>query len=203
MNEVGKVFGRAVAAALALMIAAPAGAQSYSDGFTFLKAVRDRDGNKATELASQPGTTVVNVRDPASGDAAIHIVTRGRDSAWLSFLLSKGARPDLQNGRGETALSIAAQLSWTDGADLLLSQGAGVDLPNQRGETPLILAVHNRDVPMVRLLLRGGANPKKADHAAGYSALDYARQDNRAQPIVRLLEGQGGAPARPAAGPKF
>jgi ankyrin repeat protein len=195
---VGKLFSRAAMAALALTMAVPAGAQSYSDGFTFMKAVRERDGNKVTDLLNQPGTTVVNVRD-SSGDAAIHIVTRGHDLTWLAFLLSKGARPDMPNGKGETALSLAAQLGWMDGASYLLSHGASVDLANQRGETPLIIAVHNRDVPMVRLLLAHGADPKKTDHTAGYSALDYARQDDRSQPVLRLLEGKIGAPAGPAA----
>lgn len=202
VNEVGKVFGRAAAAALALAMAVPAGAQSYSDSFTFLKAVRERDGNKATELVSHPGTTVINLRDGSTGEAAIHIVTKGRDYTWLSFLLGKGARPDIQTSQGETALFLAAQLGWTEGADLLLSAGAVVDLPNQRGETPLIMAVHARDVPMVRLLLAHGANPNKTDHAAGYSALDYARQDSRAVPIVRMLEAKAGRSGTAAAAPK-
>ena len=195
--------GRYLAAVAALALAIPAGAQGYSDSFNFLKAVRERDGTKATELVSQPGTAVINLRDQGSGEAALHIVTKGRDYTWLSFLLGKGARPDIQNNSGETPLAIAAQLGWTDGAELLLGRGANVDLPNSRGETPLIMAVHNRDVPMVRLLLSHGANPKKVDHVAGYSALDYAKQDNRAQPIVKILEGTTGAPARPAAGPKL
>jgi ankyrin repeat protein len=203
MFKTGTFFSRAAAAALALALSAPAAAQSYSDSFTFLKAVRERDATKATELVSQPGTAVVNLKDPSSGEAALHILAKGRDYTWLSFLLGKGARPDIQNSKGETPLSIAAQLGWTDGAELLLGRGANVDLPNQRGETPLIMAVHNRDVPMVRLLLANGANPKRADHVAGYSAIDYARQDNRAQAIVKVLEGTTGAAARPAAGPRL
>ena len=188
VNEVGKVFGRAAAAALALWIAAPASAQSYSDGFTFLKAVRERDGNKATELINQPGTTVVNTARDGAGETALHILTRGRDYDWLSFMLGKGARPDAQNNKGETALSLAAQVGWMEGAELLLSRGANVDLPNGRGETPLILAVHMHNLPMARLLLSGGASPTRTDHVAGYSALDYARQDSHDAAIARLLE---------------
>jgi hypothetical protein len=203
MFKTGRYLVRAAAAALALAIALPAGAQSYSESFTFLKAVRERDGTKATEMVDHPGTAVINLRDPSTGEGALHIVTKGRDYTWLSFLLGKGARPDIQNGQGETPLSLAAQIGWTEGAELLLSRGASVDLPNQRGETPLILAVHARDVPMVRLLLTNGANPKRSDHIAGYSALDYAKQDNRAQSIVKILEGTSGAPARPAATPRF
>ncbi|HEX5181903.1 MAG TPA: ankyrin repeat domain-containing protein [Allosphingosinicella sp.] len=183
-------------AALAVTIAAPAAAQNYSDGYNFLKAVKDHDGDKVTALLNKPGTTVIDSRD-ASGDTALHIVTRNHDTTWLSFLLSKGARTDMQNGRGETPLSLCAQIGWTDGAELLLSRGAAVDLGNNRGETPLILAVQHRDVPMVRLLLAHGANPNKTDHAAGYSALDYARQDSHAVPIVRMLEAKAGGAPRP------
>jgi ankyrin repeat protein len=193
-------FGRAVAVFLLLMIAAPATAQSYSDAYTFLKAVKDRDGLKVQGLISAPGSIVINTRDQSNGDAALHYLVRDRDFVWLNFLLGRGARPDIQNKQGETPLTLAAQLGWTDGADLLLARRASVDLANGRGETPLILAVHKRDLAMVRILLAKGANPKRTDSAAGYSALDYAKQDVRAAPILRLLE-QAATPARAVAGP--
>ncbi len=56
------------------------------------KAVRDGDGTKVTDLLNKPGSTIVNTRDQSTGDAAIHIVTRRRDTTWLNFLLSRGAR---------------------------------------------------------------------------------------------------------------
>ena len=199
-----KAFGGALAISVALIAAAaPAGAQQYSEGYTFIKAVKDRDANKVTTMVAVPGTTVINAKDQDSGEGALHILTRGRDYTWLSFMLGKRANPNIQNRLGETPLNLAAQIGWTEGADLLLAHGANVDLANGRGETPLIMAVHTRDVAMVRLLLTYGANPAKADHTAGMSALDYARQDNRAVPILKLLESAQGAPARAAAGPKL
>lgn len=202
MDQVNKLIGRGIAAAMALAIAAPGAAQQYSDSFTFIKAVKDRDAAKVTDVVSRPGTTIVNSKDRDTGEGALHILVRGRDYDWVSFLLGKRANPNLQNSRGETPLSLAAQIGWLEGAQLLLGHGAAADLANSRGETPLIMAVHQRDVAMVRLLLGNGANPKKTDNAAGYSAIDYARQDSRAQGIVRLLEAAQ-APARPAAGPKL
>jgi uncharacterized protein len=194
-------FGRAAAASMILVLAVPAaGQQSYSDGFTFLKAVRERDGDKVTSLVAEPGSVVINTRDRGNGEGAIHIVTRGRDLNWLAFLLGKGARPDLQTNRGDTALTLAAQIGWTEGVELLLSRRATVDLPNGRGETALILATQRRDMPLVRLLLSRNANPKRTDNVAGMSALDYARQDPRATMVLKLLEAKAG-PAKPAAGP--
>ena len=197
----GNRYGR-VMAAVALVLSAPLSAQSFSDSYSFLKAVKDRDGAKATSLVTAPGSTVVNARDKSSGEGAIHYVVRDRDFSWLAFLIGRGARVDLQNNRGETPLVLAAQMGWTEGAQLLLSQRASVDLPTSRGETPLILAVQKRDLAMVRLLLSKGANPKKTDNVTGKSALDYARQDTRSAAILKLLEAKP-APAKAVAGPKL
>jgi ankyrin repeat protein len=194
-------IGRGIAAAMALaLVAAPAAGQTFSDSYTFLKAVKDRDGNKVTDLVGSSGSTVLNTRDRSNGDGALHYVARERDVTWLAFLLGKGARPDLQNNRGETPLSLAAQLGWLEGAQQLVAYKASVDLANGRGETPLILAVQRRDVAMVRLLLSRGADPKRTDRLAGLSALDYARQDVRGVAVLKLLEAKL-APPRPVQGP--
>jgi ankyrin repeat protein len=194
-------FGRALAASTILILAAPAsGQQNFSDSYSFLKAVKERDGAKVTDLVSTPGSVVINTRDRGNGEGALHIVVRGRDLNWLAFLLGKGARPDLQSNRGETALTLAAQIGWLEGAEELLARRASVDLANSRGETALILATQRRDVPMVRMLLSRRADPKRTDNVAGMSALDYARQDPRAGTVLKLLEAKS-APAKPAAGP--
>jgi ankyrin repeat protein len=199
---VSKGFGRALAAAV-LIVAVPAAAQGYSDSYSFLKAVKERDGEKVTSLVSQPGAVVINTRERSSGEGALHIVTRDRDYNWLVFLMGKGARLDVQDNKGATPLSLASQLGWVEGAELLLKYGASVDLPNSRGETPLILAVQQRSVPVVRVLLAKGANPKRTDSAAGLSAIDYATRDGaRSAAILKMLQAPP-APARKAAGPKL
>ncbi|MEA3065412.1 MAG: uncharacterized protein QOJ27_1864 [Sphingomonadales bacterium] len=195
-------FGRALAASMALaLVAAPAFGQmgSYSDSYSFLKAVKDRDGPKVNELVSAPGSVVVNVRDRTNGEGALHYMVRARDLTWLAFLLGKGARPDLQSNRGDTPLTLAAQIGWVEGAEQLLLRRASVDLANGRGETALILATQRRDLAMVRLLLARRADPNRTDNVAGMSALDYAKQDPRANAVLKLLEAK--AAAKPSAGP--
>lgn len=177
------------AAALLALLGVPAAAQmGFSDSYTFLKAVRERDGPTVTELSANPSSNAINARDPGTGEGALHMMVRARDFNWLVFLLTRGARPDLQSNDGSGALHFAARIGWVEGAQQLLARGAGVDLVNSRGETPLILAVQRRDIAMVRLLLSQGADPAKTDSVAGYSALDYARQDRRSAAILRLLE---------------
>jgi ankyrin repeat protein len=188
-------------AALAASIAVPVAAQSYSEGYTFLKAVRERDGNTADRILSNPSSTAVNVRDPGTGETALHILVRGRDSGWLGYMLGRGARPDTGDREGNTPLILCAQLGWLDGAEILLARRANPNLGNSRGETPLIFAVLRRDMPMVRLLMQHRADPNQTDHVSGNSPIDYARQDNRAAAILRVLEGTRQPSAAPIAGP--
>jgi len=179
-----------VAAAVAVSLvspAAPALAQA-SDSYKFLKAVRERDGNIVDTMLATPNAVLLNAKDREKGETALHIVTSQRNLSWLRYLISKGARIDLQNKEGSTPLAVAAQLGWLEGAEQLAARKANVNLGNVRGETPLILAVHRRDLAMVRLLLANGANAKKTDRIAGLSALDYARRDPRAAIILRALD---------------
>ena len=174
-------------AALALTVPAAAQVGGF-DGENFLKAVREVDGNKAMELLNKNSSTVLNYRGQGSGETALTIAARRRDSTWLGFLLGKGADPNAGDNRGETPLLIAARLGWVDGAETLLARSARVDGANRLGETPLIVAVQARQPQLVKLLLEKGADPDKRDHAAGFSARDYAKRDSRSAEMTRLIE---------------
>ena len=156
------------------LVATPAAAQRFSEGYEFLKAVKERDGTAATEMLNEPGTTVVNARDLTSGESAMHIVTARRDVLWIRFLAQRGANPNIEDKNGNTPIQLAAQLGFVEGIEALISAGARVEATNDAGETPLITAIHRRDVAMVRLLLEKGADADRTDNS-GRSARDYAR----------------------------
>ena len=159
-----------IASAIALTV--PAAAQFRSEGSNFLEAVRDRDGDKATDMLSKPGNQIVNARDITSGDTGLHIVVARSDVLWVRFLLQRGADANIRNRRGVTPLQLATSLGFTDGVEALIKGGASVDIADQTGETPLIAAVHLRNVALVRLLLEKGADPDRNDNS-GRSARDY------------------------------
>jgi uncharacterized protein len=180
---------RALLLGLMLVLAWPSLALAqFSDSYNFLKAVRDKDGTKVTELTGKPGSTIVNTRDFSTGQTALHIVVERRDSGWLAFLLAKGANANLVDNEGTTPLMLATRLRFIEGAEALLDKGAQVDKPNGGGETPLIRAVQLRDLPLIRLLVSKGANPDKRDALAGMSARDYAIRDGRSQAILDILD---------------
>jgi ankyrin repeat protein len=188
INPMSRINRLGLGAFIAALLATPLVAQSFSDGYTFLKAVRERDGNVAERILANPSSTAVNARDPSTGETALHILVRGRDLSWLAFMLSKGARPDTPSNDGTTPLILSAQLGWIEGATQRLIRRANPNMANRSGETPLIVAVQRRDLQMVRLLLAQHADPNQTDNLSGNSAIDYARQDPRAAMILRELQ---------------
>lgn len=178
----------------------PAQAQ-FRGGYAFLQAVESRDGTKATD-ALKDDSSLINARNPDTGETALIIVTKRRDMTWVRFLLAKDADPAIADRQGVTPLMHAALINFADGAEELLRDKAPVDQTNRRGETALILAVQSKNVAMVRLLVKNGANPDKADHVAGMSARAYAKRDDRTGQIVALLNAKADGPIRDL-GPTF
>lgn len=168
------------------LFAHPAQAQ-FRGGYGFLQAVESRDGTKATN-ALKDDPTLINARNPDSGETALIVVTKRRDLTWLRFLLGKDADPSVADRQGVTPLMHCALLNFVEGAQTLLDDKAPVDQANRRGETALVLAVQAKNAAMVRLLVGRGANPDKTDHIAGMSARDYAKRDDRTGQMLALLD---------------
>lgn len=179
LRKVGANRGIASALGAAAMMLAglslgpsPVAAQFQSEGYQFLEAIKERDGDKATEMLNKPGNTLINSRDLTSGDSGLHIAVARSDALWVRFLLQRKADPNIRNKRGLSPLQLATTLGFIEGVEALLKGGASVNVSDQTGETPLIAAVHQRSVPLVRMLLDKGADPDRNDNS-GRSARDY------------------------------
>ncbi|MBO9518087.1 MAG: ankyrin repeat domain-containing protein [Porphyrobacter sp.] len=170
-----------------LAVGTPAAAQTKSDGYKFLDAVKDKNANEVDALLRKPGSQVVNSRDLSNGRTALHIVVDMRDVTWIRYLLNRGANPNTADNRGVTPLMRASQLGYVDGVEALVAGGARVDNSNDAGETPLILAVHRKDTSMMRVLLKAGADPDRADNS-GRTARDYARGDGANSAALAEIE---------------
>lgn len=189
-------------AAMMLAGAAPAAAQ-FSDGYNFLKAVRDRDVNKAKALIDKPGSTIINSRDGDNGETALMIAIKRRDAPWLAFLLQNGADPNMKDREGNTPLIVASMNAFSDGVRLMLAGKAQVDATNGRGETALIKSVQMKDATSVQLLLNAGADPDRTDSFAGMSARQYAERDIRSGPVAKMMEEAPKKEKKPAMGPRL
>ncbi len=176
-----------LAAALTASAAGAVAQTSGSDSEAFLTAVREADGDKVIALESKLGPSVLNYRGH-DGGTPLTVAMANRSGAFVSFLLGKGADPNIADKSGDTALITAARSGYFEGVDAMLDAKANVDAANRQGETALIVAVQGRFGQVVKRLLEAGADADKTDFAAGYSAREYARRDTRNPELLRLIE---------------
>ena len=108
------LLGQLVAGLALAGFAVPVVAQDLvSPGYSFLKAVRDRDGDKVQKELDKPGTTVILSRDDSNGETALHIVTKRRDIVWMRYMLAKGVSINGRDRQGNTALLMPRRsASW-------------------------------------------------------------------------------------------
>lgn len=187
----------------ALLLAAPVAAQFQSDSYKFLQAIRDAKNNEVIEALNRPGQTVVNSKDRTTGEAALHITVKRGDTPYTTFLLQKGADPNIRDGRNNTPMMVAVDAGQDDLVPVLIQFKANPNLGNASGETPLIRAVQRRNVALVRTLLAAKANPDQRDIIAGLSARDYAQRDTRAPAVAKLLADAPRQGSAPVSGPKL
>lgn len=117
-----------------------------------------------------------------------------KSPARAKLLLDRGAKPDLANKKGDTALILAAYRGYVDISKLLLDKGANVNAKNSEGRTALMnasaavvdLKDNNGDfADLVKLLLDKGADVNVMDNKKS-NALSLATMYGRKQTIALL-----------------
>ncbi|MFE2293578.1 ankyrin repeat domain-containing protein [Streptomyces sp. NPDC059452] len=173
----------------AVVRALRAGAQAESsdeEGETalYLAAVQDRPG--AVRLLLAAGADPNRASGPEAGDLPLCGAACGGHTEVVEALLMAGARPDLREEFGFTALRWAVGLGHASTVKVLLAGGADPLLPGPRGEAMLVLAAERGSLRTVRALLEYGAGAAGQDAVVGV-ALAEARRLAGLDPERELL----------------
>ena len=159
-----------------------------SPGYEFLNAVRDDKGSDVDNILAKPGSRIIDTQDVTTGETALHIVVKRGDTRYTSYLLAKGANPNLKDNAGNTPLLVAIDRGFAGLIPILLKGKANPNFIGEGGQTPLIKAVLRRDEDMIRALLDAGADPDRKDYLAGKSARQYANEDARSSTLAKLFK---------------
>ncbi|MFD5988725.1 ankyrin repeat domain-containing protein [Streptomyces cyaneofuscatus] len=162
----------------AVVRALRAGAQAESsdeEGTTalYLAAVQDLPGTVRLLLAA--GADPDRASGPEAGDLPLCGAACGGHTEVVEALLSAGARPDLREEFGFTALRWAVGLGHAATVEALLAGGADPLLPGPQGEPMLVLAAQRGSLRTVRALLEYRAGAPGQGAAVGV-ALEEARR---------------------------
>lgn len=136
------------AACIAAALSAGAAAQTRNAGPEFWEAVARDDTQRVQTLLLRGVDT--NAQHPQHGPA---IVVAARERSWKALHQLAGipgTKVDAPNGRGETALMLAALHGHLDSVRLLVEKGAQV---NRSGWAPLHYAAVNGNLELLRYLI--------------------------------------------------
>jgi ankyrin repeat protein len=120
-----------------------------------------------------------------------NLCAAGRTSAVLAEIQKALELLEAHSSDGWTPLHLAAFFGWPELADALIDHGAQVDSrsTNSMKNTPLHAAAAGGGEPLIKLLLKRGANPN-ATQEGGWTALHAAAQSgNRAMAETLLANG--------------
>ncbi|WP_207497129.1 ankyrin repeat domain-containing protein [Aridibaculum aurantiacum] len=128
---------------------------------------------------------IIHVED-FKGFTPLIIAVYNNQPAVVDFLLSKGARAEMQDQAGNTALMGVCFRGYIDIAKKLLDVGAEVNQRNYQGATALTFAATFGHLEIAELLLQKGADMTIPD-SRGKSAFDHAIiQEN--EDMIKLLQ---------------
>ena len=91
----------------------------------------------------------------------------------VNFLENYGAKLNVSDNDGNTAINLAAENTSTEVIEVLIRAGADVNIANKEGVTPLMNATGRGDIESVRLLLNSGGDVNAKDED-GDNAWVYA-----------------------------
>ncbi|KAI9375947.1 ankyrin repeat-containing domain protein [Aspergillus egyptiacus] len=114
-----------------------------------------------------------------------------KNAIIANSLLLAGADPDMQNDRGQTPLSLAAENGFMNATKVLLKHAATVDITDSNNRAPIFFATLNGYREAVKILLDHGSVAADLATVAKRTALLVA-QDAGLQDIVAILNRESG-----------
>ncbi len=146
-----------------------------------------RAGKRDSVLAAITSPDVdVNEKAP-DGSTALMWATFNVDVDMVKALLKAGAKADVTNRFGASALGEAVKVDNFDLVKLLLDAGANVNSPNADGQTALMLAISIGSQPVAKLLIQRGADVNVVESFRSQNALMWAAGGNLPETLDLLL----------------
>lgn len=132
---------------------------------------------------------IIQLLVPDSNLAPLLSAAKSGDRAALQSALDDGAKLDVADNSGRTALHLAAEQGHVELVDVLLAAGATVDARDVIDFTPLIAASRTGKTSVVTRLIAAGAdvNAVSSDHSLKMRAMHMAATSGSIDILNRLV----------------
>ena len=148
------------------------------DGSTPLMWAAAKGESGIVQILTSAGADV-NATDANGKNALMYGIEGQADPEMTKILISRGAKIDIQDIAGETALIKSCRRKRSGMTMALVQLGANLNLQDKQGQTALMVAAAYGNATIADGLLKAGANPALKNNN-GQTALDIARDQHTA-----------------------
>ncbi|XP_056135341.1 ankyrin repeat and EF-hand domain-containing protein 1-like [Lampris incognitus] len=124
--------------------------------YRLLQLVHKRDKAQIERFVRLGVPNLVNLTEPSEGKSALHLAAAANDTYMVSFLLSQGAHPSVQDKKGRTPVMLAAELGHDTTVALLAESDPDMDILDNEGKGVLFYCIS----PTKRRCLQVALNSK-------------------------------------------
>ncbi|XP_062322967.1 ankyrin repeat and EF-hand domain-containing protein 1a [Osmerus eperlanus] len=128
--------------------------------YKLLQHVHDGDKSRIETMVSMGVDQLINLTEPKQGTGVLHLASEANNTDMVSFLLSLGAHPNIQDTRGRTPVMLAAELGHIDMVNLLAESNADMSLVDSEGKGMLFYCMvpTKRHTRCMQVGLKGNAD---------------------------------------------
>uniref|UniRef100_A0A8C6V164 Ankyrin repeat and EF-hand domain containing 1a n=1 Tax=Neogobius melanostomus TaxID=47308 RepID=A0A8C6V164_9GOBI len=111
--------------------------------YKLIQCIHEDDKEQIENLLKYSVDNLINLTEPKDGIGVLHVaVGKNMEFSLVSFLLSLGANPDVQNKKGVTPVMIAAELGNDGIVSLLVQRNANMSLLDAEGKGVLFYCIY-------------------------------------------------------------
>ncbi|XP_039454486.1 ankyrin repeat and EF-hand domain-containing protein 1a isoform X2 [Oreochromis aureus] len=128
--------------------------------YRLLQLVHEVDKAQIEKMVQFGVEDLINLTEPKDGVGVLHVAVSANSLELVTFLLSKGADPNVQDKRGRTPIMLAAELGNDPIVSLLAHSEANLRLLDVEGKNVLFYCIYptKRHCRCLQVLLKCGAN---------------------------------------------
>lgn len=109
--------------------------------YKVLQCVRNKDKKQIEKLTKFGYPQLINFTEPINGQSALHLACVSNDIDMVTFLLSLGAHPDVQDRMGYTPTMRAAELGHELSLEILAKANADMTIVDNEGKGILFYCI--------------------------------------------------------------
>ncbi|KAJ4929308.1 hypothetical protein JOQ06_004918 [Pogonophryne albipinna] len=161
--------------------------------YRLLQCVHEGDKAHIEKMVNLGVKNLINLTEPHEGTGALHVAVSANNQDLVSFLLSQGAHPNIQDKMGRTPAMLTAEHGNDVIMTLLIQNNANLRLQDSEGKGVLFYCINptERHTLCVKLALTGEAdvNNVSAQGTHVFQVMCEKAQEGTAMCLLMLGEG--------------